>query len=39
MWLLPIVNDLAPVVISPKVRNFVHSSDWWWDFKKVWVQS
>ena len=39
LWLLPIVNDLAPVAISPKVRNFVHSSDWWWDFKKVWVQS
>jgi len=39
LWLLPIVNDLAPVVISPKVKDFVHSSDWWWDFKKVWVQS
>jgi peptide/nickel transport system substrate-binding protein len=39
LWLLPIVNDLAPVVISPKVRDFVHSSDWWWDFKKVWVKS
>ncbi len=39
LWLLPIVNDLAPVAISPKVRNFVHSSDWWWDFKKVWVKS
>lgn len=39
LWLLPVVNDLAPVAISPKVRNFVHSSDWWWDFKKVWVQS
>ena len=39
LWLLPIVNDLAPVAISPKVRNFVHSSDWWWDFKKVWVKA
>lgn len=39
LWLLPIVNDLAPVVISPKLRNFVHSSDWWWDFKKVWVKA
>jgi peptide/nickel transport system substrate-binding protein len=38
LWLLPIVNDLAPVVISPNLRNFVHSSDWWWDFKKVWVK-
>lgn len=39
MWVLPIVNDLAPVAISPKLRNFVHSSDWWWDFKKVWVKA
>jgi peptide/nickel transport system substrate-binding protein len=38
MWLVPVVNDLAPVVISPKVKGFVHTSDWWWDFKKVWVQ-
>jgi peptide/nickel transport system substrate-binding protein len=39
MWFLPIVNDLAPVAISPKVRNFVHSPDWWWDFRKVWVKA
>ena len=38
MWLVPVVNDLAPVVISPKVKGFVHTSDWWWDFKKVWVE-
>jgi peptide/nickel transport system substrate-binding protein len=37
MWLVPVVNDLAPVVISPKVKGFVHTSDWWWDFKKIWV--
>jgi len=37
MWLVPIVNDLAPVVISPNVKGFVHSTDWWWDFRKVWV--
>jgi peptide/nickel transport system substrate-binding protein len=39
LWLLPIVNDLAPVPISPKVMNFVHTTDWWWDFKKVWVKA
>ena len=22
MWLVPVVNDLAPVVISPKVKGF-----------------
>jgi peptide/nickel transport system substrate-binding protein len=38
MWLVPVVNDLAPVVISPKVKGFVHTSDWWWDLKKVWVE-
>lgn len=38
MWFLPIVNDLAPVVISSKVKNFVHTPDWWWDFRKVWVK-
>lgn len=39
LWSVPIVNDLAPVVISPKVMNFVHSPDWWWDFRDVWVKS
>ena len=39
MWIVPIVNDLAPVVTSPKVMNLVHSPDWWWNFKKVWVQA
>jgi peptide/nickel transport system substrate-binding protein len=39
LWSLPIVNDLAPVVISPKVMNFVHSPDWWWDFRNVWMKS
>ncbi|MBN8996608.1 MAG: hypothetical protein J0H63_08745 [Rhizobiales bacterium] len=39
MYVVPIVNDLAPVVTSPNVMNFVHSPDWWWDFKKVWVKS
>ena len=39
MWALPIINDLAPVVISPKVMNFVHTPDWWWDYRNVWVKS
>lgn len=38
LWCLPIINDLAPVVISPKVMNFVHTPDWWWDYRNVWVQ-
>ncbi len=38
LWFLPIVNDLAPVPISPKVKNFVHTPDWWWDFRNVWVK-
>jgi peptide/nickel transport system substrate-binding protein len=39
LWSIPIINDLQPVVISPKVMNFVHSPDWWWDFRNVWVKS
>ena len=39
LWALPIINDLAPVVISPKVMNFVHTPDWWWDYRNVWVKS
>jgi peptide/nickel transport system substrate-binding protein len=39
LWALPIINDLAPVVLSPKVMNFVHTPDWWWDYRNIWVKS
>ena len=39
-WWMPIVNDLAPVVMSPRVRGFAHSPDWEMGyFGNVWLAS
>jgi peptide/nickel transport system substrate-binding protein len=35
---VPIVNDLAPIVMNPKVRGFVHAPSEWYDFTKVWIE-
>jgi len=35
---IPIVNDLAPIVMNPKVRGFVHAPSEWYDFNKVWIE-
>jgi peptide/nickel transport system substrate-binding protein len=35
---IPIVNDLAPIVLNRKVRGFVHAPSEWYDFTTVWVE-
>jgi peptide/nickel transport system substrate-binding protein len=35
---VPIVNDLAPICMSEKVKGFVHAPAEWYDFKTVWVE-
>lgn len=37
-WHIPIVNDLAPLVISPKVKGFVHAPQEWYDLRSVWIE-
>ncbi|MBM3299569.1 MAG: hypothetical protein FJY85_06425 [Deltaproteobacteria bacterium] len=34
---VPIVNDLAPVVMHRKVKGFTHAPCEWYDFTRVWV--
>lgn len=37
-WFMPIVNDTAPIVLSPCVENFPHVSDWQTGFVgQVWL--
>jgi peptide/nickel transport system substrate-binding protein len=35
---IPIVNDLAPIVLNRKIRGFVHAPSEWYDFTTVWVE-
>jgi peptide/nickel transport system substrate-binding protein len=35
---VPIINDLAPICMSEKVKGFVHAPAEWYDFKTVWVE-
>lgn len=35
---IPIVNDLAPVVMNRKVKGFIHAPSEWYDFTTVWVE-
>jgi len=35
---IPVVNDLAPIVMSQKVSGFVHAPSEWYDFTKVWIE-
>jgi len=36
-WHIPIVNDRAPLIMSPKVKGLVHATSEWYDFKLVWI--
>jgi len=35
---VPIVNDLAPICMSEKIKGFIHAPAEWYDFKTVWVE-
>ena len=35
---VPIVNDLAPIVMNNKVKGFIHAPSEWYDFSKIWVE-
>jgi peptide/nickel transport system substrate-binding protein len=35
---VPIVNDLAPIVMNRKVKGFIHAPSEWYDFTTVWVE-
>ena len=35
---VPIVNDLAPVIMNRKVKGFIHAPSEWYDFTTVWVE-
>ncbi|MEW6376926.1 MAG: ABC transporter substrate-binding protein [Thermodesulfobacteriota bacterium] len=35
---VPIVNDLAPIVMNKKVKGFIHPPSEWYDFTTVWVE-
>ena len=34
---VPIINDLAPLMLSPKVKGFVHAPEEWYDMTTVWI--
>jgi len=34
---VPIINDLAPLMLSSKVRGFVHAPEEWYDMTTVWI--
>jgi ABC-type transport system substrate-binding protein len=34
---VPIINDLAPLMLSSKVRGFVHAPEEWYDMTTVWM--
>lgn len=36
-WHIPIVNDLAPIIMNSKVKGFIHNPPEWYDFKLVWI--
>jgi len=36
---VPIVNDLAPIVLNRKVKGFNHPCAEWYDFTTVWVEA
>lgn len=36
-WHIPIVNDLAPLIMSPEVKDLKHTTSEWYDFKLVWI--
>ena len=35
---IPIVNDLAPIVMNKKIKGFIHAPSEWCDFSTVWVE-
>ena len=34
----PLFHYHRPVMLSPKLKNFSHSIDWWYDFTEVWIE-
>src|SRR6266851_2463358 len=34
---VPIINDLAPLMLSSKVKGFVHAPEEWYDMTTVWL--
>jgi peptide/nickel transport system substrate-binding protein len=34
---VPIINALAPLMLSPKVKGFVHAPEEWYDMTTVWI--
>lgn len=34
----PVVNDLAPICMSNKVKGFVHAPSEWYDFTTIWIE-
>lgn len=37
LWHIPIVNDLAPIIMNQKVKGFVHASQEWYEMKQLWL--
>ena len=35
---VPIVNDLAHIVMNRKIKGFIHAPAEWYDFTRVWVE-
>ncbi len=38
-WHIPVINDLAPIVMKPTVKGFVHALSEWYDLKQVWIDN
>jgi len=36
--IVPVVHDLMPIVLSPKVKGFVFPHLEWWTYKDVWLE-
>lgn len=37
LWHIPIVNDLAPIIMNQKVKGFVHAPQEWYEMKHLWL--
>jgi peptide/nickel transport system substrate-binding protein len=37
-YIVPVVHDLMPIVLSPKVKGFVFPHLEWWTYKDVWME-
>jgi ABC-type transport system substrate-binding protein len=36
--IVPVVHDLMPIVLSPKVKGFVFPHLEWWTYNDVWLE-